>query len=130
MKKRLAVISVMIIAHSLSYAHAGVDEYKAAAAGFCDKIKMCINEEMAKEMGGNVPPQMQKMVDGMASQMCAQYVPQMFEEKFTQHEDIVDKGTQCLTEMQDKPCSDFENEKIPASCEEMQSMAKAAGLVD
>lgn len=126
MKKILAVFTLLLATD----ASAGVEEYKAAAQGFCEKIKMCISEQMEKEMGGNVPPQMQQMVDGMASQMCIQYVPQMFEEKYSQYDGLLDKGTQCLTEMTNISCSDFENEVTPASCKELESMAKAAGLVE
>lgn len=126
MKKILAVLTFILAAD----ASAGVDEYKAAAQGFCEKIKMCINEQMQKEMGGSVPPQMQQMVDGMASQMCIQYVPQMFEEKYTQYDGLLEKGTQCLTEMTDVSCSDIQNEATPTSCKELETMAKAAGLVE
>ena len=126
MKKILAVLTLMLTFDAC----ADVEEYKAAAQGFCDKMKMCISEQMEKEMGGNVPPQMQQMVDGMASQMCIQYVPQMFEEKYSQYDELIDKGTQCLTEMTNISCRDFENEVTPASCKEMESMAKAAGLVE
>ena len=125
--RKLLVVTTLLLA---SNAIAGVEEYKAAVAGFCDKMKMCISEKMEKEMGGNVPPQMQKMVDNMSSQMCAQYVPQMFEEKFSEHDDLIEKGTQCLTEMQGVSCSDFESGTTPTSCKEMESMAKAAGLVE
>ncbi|MEC7691975.1 MAG: hypothetical protein VYE47_14345 [Pseudomonadota bacterium] len=111
-------------------AHADVADYMKAAGAFCDKLKVCISQEMEKEMGGEVPPQMRGMVEGMADQMCQQYVPEMFEEKFAAHEDIVEKSTECLNEMLDVDCSDFEDLNEPASCKEAESMAKARGLIE
>ncbi|MDO6476647.1 hypothetical protein Q4520_14540 [Alteromonas sp. 1_MG-2023] len=111
-------------------AHADVADYMKAAGAFCDKLKVCISLEMEKEMGGEVPPQMRGMVEGMADQMCQQYVPEMFEEKFAAHEDIVEKSTECLNEMLDIDCSDFEDLNEPASCKEAESMAKARGLIE
>lgn len=111
-------------------AHADVADYMKAAGAFCDKLKVCISQEMEKEMGGEVPPQMRGMVEGMADQMCQQYVPEMFEEKFAAHEDIVEKSTECLNEMLDVDCSEFEDLNEPASCKEAESMAKARGLIE
>ena len=111
-------------------AYADVADYMKAAGAFCDKLKVCISQEMEEEMGGEVPPQMRGMVEGMADQMCQQYVPEMFEEKFAAHEDIVEKSTECLNEMLDVDCSDFEDLNEPASCNEAESMAKARGLIE
>ena len=37
-------------------AYADVADYMKAAGAFCDKLKVCISQEMEKEMGGEVPP--------------------------------------------------------------------------
>ncbi|AYA64123.1 hypothetical protein [Alteromonas sp. RKMC-009] len=131
MKMKVLPATLVFASLALSAsAHADVADYMKAAGAFCDKLKVCISQEMEKEMGGEVPPQMRGMVEGMADQMCQQYVPEMFEEKFAAHEDIVEKSTECLNEMLDVDCSDFEDLNEPASCKEAESMAKARGLIE
>ena len=120
MKKQLA-LACLLFSPSIM---AGLNEYEAAAGAFCEKMKMCISEEMEKEMNGNVPPEMRQMVDAMSAQMCQQYVPDMIpDDSMGDYDELLDAGTECLQEMVDIPCDQFESAEEPASCKKAQALA-------
>ncbi|MBU3023203.1 hypothetical protein [Aestuariibacter sp. A3R04] len=120
MKKQFAVAWLLISPSVL----AGLNEYEAAAGAFCEKMKMCINEEMEKQMSGNIPPEMRQMVDSMSAQMCQQYVPNMLpDDTMSDYDELLDAGTECLQEMINIPCDQFESMNEPASCKKAQAMA-------
>lgn len=120
MKKQLVLAGLLFSPSIL----AGLSEYEAAAGAFCEKMKMCINEEMEKEMNGKVPQEMRQMVDAMSAQMCQQYVPDMLpDDAMGEYDDLLDAGTECLQEMIDIPCDQFESAEEPASCKKAQALA-------
>lgn len=124
MKKLLLLAAVSFT----SLAGADLDAYSTAAQGFCDKVKMCIQEEMQKESGGDIPPQLKAMVESMSEQMCARYMPDMMRPEIAEHEDLVEAGTACMEDMSEMRCDDFQDEKQPASCKQAEALANKYGL--
>ncbi len=124
MKVKLLILTLMV-SHT---AMGGVKELEAAANKFCEKMKVCIKQEMAKEMGDDIPQQMRDLVDQMANQMCQQALPEMMpDESMADKQDFIEAGTQCLQDMQNIPCDQFETAEEPASCKRAQALAEKYG---
>ncbi|MBU2977151.1 hypothetical protein [Alteromonas sp. C1M14] len=109
-------------------AMADVNAYQQAATQFCNKVKMCITEEVKKETGGEVPAQMKAIIDSMTSKMCEQYIPEQIMGDPSQYAEMIEAGTQCLEDLAAVPCEQMSRADEPASCKEAQSVADKLGL--
>lgn len=124
MRKLFALIALMFALPAI----ADVAAYKQAATVFCEKIKMCITEEVKKETGGEVPAQMQEIIDSMSAQMCSQYIPEEVMDNAAQYAEMIEAGTACLDDLSAISCDQISNAQEPASCTEAQRIADALGF--
>ncbi|MEG3768628.1 hypothetical protein [Alteromonas sp. 14N.309.X.WAT.G.H12] len=107
---------------------ADVAAYQQATTAFCEKVKMCITEEVKKETGGEVPAQMQEIIDGMTTQMCGQYIPDEIMDNAAQYAEMIEAGTVCLEDLSAMPCEQMSSAQEPASCTEAQRIADELGF--
>lgn len=94
-------------------------DLKKASSIACDKIKMCIKEEAAKEQ--DLSPQMAAMIDNIAEQSCKS----LYEiNQLTAQDDLIEPIIECYEAMADSSCDDLKEGNKPQACVVLEEKVK------